>query len=174
MSSSEPRFIVDTMLGTLARWLRILGYDVIYDKKAEDWAIIRRAELEGRVIITRDRALHNKAVKNGMKSIYLPDTDISTRLAYIALLAGIRLHVDFERTRCPEDNYPLTKVSKESIKEKVPEAVYRLHEDFWICEKCGKVYWIGSHWKMIERILSEARNRLKELKFKLTPKWSMV
>jgi len=170
MSSSEPRFIVDTMLGTLARWLRILGYDTVYDRSAEDWVIIRRAELEGRVIVTRDRALHNKALRSGVRSIYISNTDISMKLAYLAVLAGIRLHVDFEKTRCPEDNYPLMRVNKERVKNKVPEAVYRLHDDFWLCEKCGKVYWVGSHWRMIEKTLSEARERLKELKFKIAPK----
>ncbi|MCC6053645.1 MAG: hypothetical protein LM569_05565 [Desulfurococcaceae archaeon] len=168
--SSEPRFIVDTMLGTLARWLRILGYDTVYYKNAEDWLIIRRAELEGRVVVTRDRALHNKAVRSGVRSIYIPDIDMSTRLAYLAVLADIRLHVDFEKTRCPEDNTPLVKVSKEKVRDKVPEAVYRVHDDFWICEKCGKVYWVGSHWRMIEKILSEAREKVKELKFKIAPK----
>jgi len=170
MSSSEPRFIVDTMLGTVARWLRILGYDTVYDRDADDWQIIRRAELEGRIIVTRDRALYHKAVRNGVRSIYIPDSDMSTRLAHVALLAGIRLYIDHEKTRCPEDNTPLVKVSKERVKGKVPDAVYRLYNDFWLCERCGKVYWIGSHWKMIEKILEEARSKLKELKLKITPK----
>ncbi|MEM4516988.1 MAG: Mut7-C RNAse domain-containing protein, partial [Desulfurococcaceae archaeon] len=65
--NNEPRFIVDTMLGTVARWLRILGYDTVYDKSAEDWQIIRRAELEKRIIVTRDRGLHIKAIKSGLK-----------------------------------------------------------------------------------------------------------
>jgi uncharacterized protein with PIN domain len=120
--------------------------------------------------VTRDRALHNKALRSGVRSIYISNTDISMKLAYLAVLAGIRLHVDFEKTRCPEDNYPLMRVNKERVKNKVPEAVYRLHDDFWLCEKCGKVYWVGSHWRMIEKTLSEARERLKELKFKIAPK----
>jgi uncharacterized protein with PIN domain len=168
--SSEPRFIVDTMLGTVARWLRILGYDTVYDREASDWQIIRRAELEGRIIVTRDRALHHKAIRSGVRSIYIPDAEMPTRLAYLALLAGIRLYIDHEKTRCPEDNTPLVKVGKERVRGKVPEAVYRLYSDFWLCEKCGKVYWIGSHWRMIEKILSEARARLDELKLKITPK----
>ncbi|MEM4469791.1 MAG: Mut7-C RNAse domain-containing protein, partial [Desulfurococcaceae archaeon] len=148
--SDEPRFIVDNMLGTVARWLRILGYDTVYDKKAEDWQVLRRAELEKRVIVTRDRALHNKAIKLGLKSILLWEDGMADRLAHVAVVTGIRLSVDFQRTRCPEDNTPLVKVDKEKVKEKVPLNVYKLHGDFWECPRCGKVYWIGSHWRMIE------------------------
>jgi len=61
--SSEPKFIVDNMLGSIARWLRILGYDTVYDRNAEDWAIVRRAQLEERIIITKDKGLHNRALK---------------------------------------------------------------------------------------------------------------
>jgi len=168
--NSEPRFIVDNMLGTLARWLRMLGYDTVYDRNAEDWEIIRRAELENRYVVTRDRALHHKAIRSGVRSIYIPDADMATRLAYIALLAGIRLYIDPEKTRCPEDNTPLVKVSRESVRGKVPEAVYRLYSDFWICKRCGKVYWVGSHWRVIEEILSKAREKLGELKLKLAPR----
>jgi uncharacterized protein with PIN domain len=160
---SEPRFIVDNMLGTVARWLRILGYDTVYDDKAEDWMILRRAQLESRIIITRDRGLHNKALKNGLRSILLWEDDMAERLAHIGLIAGIRLSVDLERTRCPLDNTRLVKVlDKREVKGKVPPRVYELHEDFWKYTVCGKVYWIGKHWRLIEKILDEARGKLEQ------------
>jgi uncharacterized protein with PIN domain len=168
LMSSEPKFIVDNMLGTVARWLRILGYDTVYDRKAEDWMILRRAELEGRIIITRDRGLHNKATKNGLRSILLWDDEMPDRLARISLIAGIRLTVDFTKTRCPEDNTPLVKVrDKSEIKGSVPPRVYSLHEDFWKCPRCGKVYWVGSHWRHIEKVLQEAREKLEQLRAKM-------
>ncbi|MEL9909528.1 MAG: Mut7-C RNAse domain-containing protein [Desulfurococcus sp.] len=158
--SSEQKFIVDAMLGSLARWLRILGYDTVYGNKMEDWLILRRAELEGRIILTRDRSLHHKALKRGLKSILLQDEDLATMLARIAGLTGIRLYVDYEKTRCPEDNTPLRKTDKSEVRDKVPPRVYSIHEDFWICPRCGKVYWVGNHWRMIETILSDARKKL--------------
>lgn len=164
--SHEPRFIVDTMLGSVARWLRILGYDTIYDRSAEDWQIIKRAELEKRIIITRDRGLHTKAIKSGLKSILLWEDDMSDRLAHIALVSGIRLGVNLDKTRCPEDNTSLVKADREKIKDRVPVGVYSVHNDFWECPRCGKVYWIGSHWKQIEKVLKEARDKLEMLKVK--------
>lgn len=163
----EPRFIVDNMLGSLARWLRILGYDTVYDRKSEDWQLLRRAELERRIIITRDRGLHNKAIKQGFKSILLWEDELSDRLAHIAIVTGIRLGVDFNKTRCPEDNTLLIKVLKEKVKGRVPDTVYNLHSDFWECPKCGKIYWVGSHWRMIEKTLNEAREKLEILKSRM-------
>lgn len=164
--SSEPRFIVDNMLGSLARWLRILGYDTAYDRNSEDWQIIRRAELENRIIITRDRGLHSKALKNGVRSIYIWETEMPDRLAHIALVSGIRLSVDFNKTRCPEDNNPLVKVDRDKVRDLVPRRVYDIHRDFWQCPRCGKVYWIGKHWRHIEHTLNIARIRLEELRRK--------
>ncbi|MCY0868090.1 MAG: Mut7-C RNAse domain-containing protein [Desulfurococcus sp.] len=158
--SEEPKFIADTMLGSLARWLRILGYDTVYENSMEDWMILRRAELEGRIILTRDRGLHRRAVKRGLKSILLGDEDLAVKLAKIASLTGIRLYVDYDKTRCPEDNTLLKKITKKEASGRVPPRVYALHEDFWICPRCGKVYWVGSHWRMIEAVLSEARDKL--------------
>ena len=157
-SRERIKFIVDTMLGNVARWLRILGYDTLYNRKYEDWQILRIAKKEQRIIITRDRGLHHRALNNGIKSIYLDMDDMAERLAYIALISGIKLYVDLDKSRCPICNSELRKArSKEEVKPLVPPKVYRLHDDFWICDRCGKVYWIGSHWRKIEEILEKAR-----------------
>ncbi|WP_083829926.1 Mut7-C RNAse domain-containing protein [Thermogladius calderae] len=164
MSEDEPRFIADTMLGSIARWLRILGYDVVYDRRYEDWQILKIARDEDRVVVTRDRALHHKALKNGLKSVYVENPgDIPKSLAVIALLTNIRLAVDFERTRCPLCNGELVKVNKERVKGKVPDRVYSLYNDFWVCTRCGNVYWVGSHWRTIESTLTRAREIYNEL-----------
>jgi len=162
-SSVEPKFVVDTMLGNIARWLRMLGYDTLYKRSFKDWEILRIAGREGRIIVTRDRGLHNRALNKGLKSIYLFADDIAERLAYIAVVSGIRLYIDLEKSRCPVCNGELVKVSnKELVKDKVPPRVYRLYSDFWICTRCGKVYWIGSHWVKIEEILEKARKIREE------------
>ncbi len=162
--SEEPRFIVDTMLGRLARWLRILGYDTVYHRRLEDWKILKIASEENRIIITRDTGLHRRALNKGLKSILLEPDDMAERLALIAYLTGIRLYIDLDRTRCPICNTPLLRVSKKDVKDKVPRKVYELHDDFWICPRCGKVYWMGSHWRMIEKILEDARRIYEKLR----------
>ncbi|MEZ0393555.1 MAG: Mut7-C RNAse domain-containing protein [Desulfurococcaceae archaeon] len=156
--SGEPKFVVDAMLGGVARWLRLLGYDTVYRKDLADWEILRIAERDGRIVVTRDRGLHRRALKRGLTSIYLWQDDMAERLAHLAATAGIRLSVDLERSRCPLCNGELRKVSKEAVKDKVPRRVYELYSDFWMCTRCGQVYWIGGHWRGIENELSKARS----------------
>lgn len=160
--SIEPRFIVDTMLGNVARWLRILGYDTVYRRDLKDWDIIRIAKREDRVVVTSDKSLHRKALLNGLLSIYIDNPDISGKLAYIAYITGIRLYVDLGRTKCPKCNTDLVKVFKNNVENKVPRGVYRMYSDFWMCRKCGKIYWIGGHWVKIEEVLKNARRILEE------------
>ena len=162
----EPRFIVDTMLGNVARWLRILGYDTLYRRDYKDWEILQIAKRDDRYIVTRDKGLHNRALNRGLKSIYLSIDDMAERLAYIAFITGIRLYVDLEKSRCPICNGELRRVSKDQVKDLVPHRVYRVYQDFWKCSKCGKVYWIGSHWIKIEEILSRAREILDDYRTK--------
>ncbi len=158
----EPAFIVDTMLGNVARWLRMLGYDTLYYRRIDDWKIMRIAAREGRIIITRDHGLCNKARRKGLKCLLLEQDTMEERLAYIAAETGIRLYIDLDRSRCPMCNNELVKVSKELVKDKVPERVYMKHSDFWYCRRCGKVYWIGRHWQGIEETLKKAREILEK------------
>lgn len=160
--SNKPRFIVDTMLGNVARWLRILGYDTVYRRDLKDWDIIRISKREDRVVVTSDKSLHRKALMNGLLSIYIDDQDISGKLAHIAYVTGIKLFVDLSRTRCPICNNELTKVSKNAIEKAVPRGVYKMYEDFWMCRRCGKTYWMGGHWVKIEEVLKNARRILEE------------
>ena len=160
----EPKFIVDTMLGNVARWLRMLGYDTLYFKKIEDWKILSMALKDERVILTRDHGLCNRARKKGAKCLLLEQDTMEERLAYISAKTGIRLYMDLERSRCPICNYELVKVDRETVKNKVPRRVYEKHNDFWYCRKCGKVYWIGRHWRGIEETLKKAREILSNWK----------
>lgn len=161
---AEPSFVADAMLGKLARWLRILGYDVVYKRGMEDWQVLSIAEKEKRTIITRDLGLHRRAINRGIRSIYVEGQDVAELLAQVALVAGISLSVDFDRTRCPVCNGELRKVAKKEVEGKVPEGVYELYNDFWVCRKCGRIYWVGSHWKTIEEELKRARKTYEGLR----------
>ncbi len=158
----EPIFIVDTMLGKVARWLRMLGYDTLYYKRIDDWRILKIAEREGRIIITRDRSLCNRALKRKLKCILIEHDTIEERLAFIAYKVGIRLFIDLDRSRCPVCNGELVRVSKDKVIDKVPKRVLEKHEDFWVCRRCGKVYWLGMHWRGIEETLRKSRTILSK------------
>jgi uncharacterized protein with PIN domain len=133
------RFVADHMLGSLARWLRIMGYDTVYDKSLDDPGIANLARAESRFILTRDREL---AKEPGALMIEADDLDL--QLKAIAEKYGLKFHDNL--FRCSACNGELAALDKAQAKDSVPEGAFENNEKFWKCSKCGKVYWKGTHW----------------------------
>jgi uncharacterized protein with PIN domain len=140
--AGTPRFVADHMLGSLARWLRIMGYDTVYDKSLDDPGIANLARAESRFILTRDREL---AKEPGAMMIEADDLDLQIKA--IAEKYGLKFHDDL--IRCSACNGELADLDKAQAKESVPEGAFANNEKFWKCSKCGKVYWKGTHWRGI-------------------------
>jgi len=138
----EPSFLLDGMLGSLARWLRIMGYDSEYLRDEDDRALL--AVLGDRYLLTRDKQLAQRA---GPRGFYLESDDLDVQLS--AVVERFDLRPDLERTRCTACNGLLDKVPKDQVREKVEEGTWNEHQEFWMCRNCGKVYWHGAHWKNI-------------------------
>ena len=156
-SSGKKSFILDTMLGELARWLRLLGYDTLYSRVYTDNQILSIAERTGRIIVTRDRGLFIRARKRGLRAVYVSGDTIVERLAELAVKVGISLRPDPSRSRCPRCNAPLIVVrDKEKVRGRVPPRSFEVYDVFYVCPRCGMVYWEGSHWRNIRRIAEEA------------------
>ena len=158
----EPKFVVDGMLGKLARWLRILGYDVKYYRSIDDDSLIEIAEKENRILLTRDNALYRKSIAKSVHSIFLEDDSRVKNLAKISKNLGIKLKVDTAVSRCPKCNSRIKPVAKNAVRGKVPEKTFRRVEEFWICPNCGQVYWRGSHWKNIYVTLNEVKKSVSQ------------
>ncbi|RLF16433.1 MAG: hypothetical protein DRJ97_00885 [Thermoprotei archaeon] len=153
----KEKVLVDGMCGRLARWLRMLGFDASYDKELSDEGLMLKAVEEGRVLVTRDVELHERAVKAGVRSILVKSPDYTVQLALVATALGGELEVNPDRSRCPVCNSPLRKVGKEEVKGLVPEKSFNLHDEYWMCTGCSKVYWRGAHWRGISKVLEKAR-----------------
>jgi len=153
------RFLVDGMLGGLARWLRMLGQEVKYDSTAMDNELLRTAKDGNMVFLTRDRELHQRALARQVMSVLVLGETEEERLAQMSRTFGVSLEAAMDKTRCPECGSELRETSKNSVTDKVPAASLKLYDHFWECtdQSCGKVYWIGSHWKQIRQTLEEAR-----------------
>lgn len=136
---SAPKFVADHMLGSLARWLRMMGYDTVYDKSLDDPAIAELARAESRFILTRDREL---AKEPG--ALMVESDDLDSQLRSTAEKYGLKYHEDM--IRCSTCNGDLMDLPKEQAKDSVPEGAMSKNEKFWKCSKCGKVYWKGTHW----------------------------
>lgn len=137
------------MLGSLARWLRFMGYDTAYPTAMEDRDLIRIAREEGRILLTRDKEL--AARFEG--AIHVRSDDLEVQIREVASALPVRV-VD-PLSRCSVCNTPIEPARREDVRELVPEGVLERQKEFWRCPSCGKVYWQGSHWnKMIERLNS--------------------
>lgn len=146
---TQIKFAVDQMLGRLARWLRILGYDTVFSTRLDDADLARVARLEGRVLLTRDNEL---ARRRGVTSLVIDCDHVEHQLSQVMR------HFDLKApeapfTRCSLCNALLEDASLESVAGEVPSYVARTQSRFARCPACRRIYWQGTHWaKMVQRL----------------------
>lgn len=147
---SKPlAFIADAMLGRLARWLRILGYDTAYEKVITDEALIERAVREQRWLLTRDRRLTLRKLLRGRHTLIISDhLEEQLRQLRDELHLPLDLRVD-RGYRCADCNVVLISISPEVAVPLVPPFVARHYKMFLQCPRCRKVFWPGTHWEHI-------------------------
>lgn len=148
---SEPRFIADEMLGSLARWLRIMGYDTMYAQGMDDTEILHVALEQDRRLLTRDRQLAQRAGEAGM---LVSSDDAAEQLEDV--IRTYRLEFREERSRCTRCNGPLTEVPGSEVGTEVPPRVRESQDTFYRCTVCGQIYWKGTHWERIVGQVGEA------------------
>jgi hypothetical protein len=140
------------MLGTLAKWLRIYGFDTYYAKSdVKDSELLKISKIENRMLLTRDKELIYQARRENIKTFEIKSTDIDKAL--IDILSDIKIDKNKILSRCILCNSVIKEISKEKVKEKVHERVFNNNKKFWYCKKCNKIYWKGTHYeKMKEKI----------------------
>lgn len=158
----DLKFLADGMLGKLTRWLRILGQDVRYSRSSEDEELLRIAKTGRRVILTRDLQLYQQAMTQGLTAFLVEGAKEAEKLAGLARRFDISLEFDSNVSRCPKCNSRIKPISKDEVMDKIPEATASYYETFWVCSGCAQVYWQGSHWKRINKTLSEAKETLEK------------
>ena len=146
----SPRLLADGMLGRLARWLRILGYDTAYDPQLDDNELVRRTRAEGRWLLTRD---HELAERPGVQSLLIDSERLPAQLAQVRSRLGPAKRNPF--SRCTVCNVQLVDVSPHEVREQVPPYVLCTHSRFCRCPSCGRVYWPGSHWERMREQLAQ-------------------
>lgn len=141
------KFIVDEMLGKLAKWLRILGYDTLYISPTTDSYLVSQAFKEQRIILTRDRRLVER--KYMPKYVLVKSNDYNEQLEEIRKELGLKPDPEKWFSRCLICNTEIQPVKKEEIKDKVSEFTYETHEQFYQCSSCNRIYWPGTHTKNV-------------------------
>ena len=135
------RFIADAMLGSLARRLRLLGFDVIFDPQLGDNEVLRIALEQDRVILTRDTGLTSRPLEHD--HLLIRTDPIDEQLDQVVGTFG--LPGAGPLTRCSVCNGELLSLDRDAARDRVPEHVLRTASAFLACRGCGRVYWEGSH-----------------------------
>ena len=150
------------MLGKLTRWLRMLGQDVEYSNSMEDSELLATAKDEGRILLTRDFELYQRAIGKGVEAFYLEGLTGEEKLAEVAKRYGLPLEIDMSESRCPKCNSLIQPISPGKVSDKVEKNTLEHYHEFWQCSKCQQVYWQGAHWVRISKSLSKARQILEK------------
>ncbi len=154
-------FIADGMLGSLVRWLRMMGHDVEYLHGLEDDKLLAIAKNEERILLTRDLELYKRSIAKRIGAFYVEGKTEAERLAAVSKRFGIGLDIDLKTSRCPKCNTAIQTVPKMHVIDRVEKNTYLHYDEFWECPHCKKVYWQGAHWPKIHDTLEEAKKYAK-------------
>ncbi len=148
----EPGFILDVHLGRLAKYLRLCGFDTLYSRFFEDHEIIETALRENRIILTRDRQLiKNSRVTHGY---WIRSQDHKEQLTEVFRRFDLRERLALF-SRCINCNAPLEEVRKEEIIDRLQADTSTYFSKFKRCPVCDRLYWEGSHFDNMKKIISQ-------------------
>jgi hypothetical protein len=149
------KFAADCMLGTLAKWLILLGHDVAYFPRIEDKALVRFARRERRTILTRDRRLVQR--RDARDHILIQSQDLPEQVRQVLEERRLRIRKDSLFRRCIKCNRRTRPVAKTSVRHEVPPYVYRTRRRFSRCPGCRRIFWRATH---VRRMLEDLETRM--------------
>lgn len=151
-----PSFVLDVHLGRLASYLRMLGYDTLYDNGYMDTEIVRLSASGGRVALTRDVEL----LKHGGLKLGRWIRSTSPRDQLAELIRSFGLDTGPGRpSRCAACNGAIEPVAKEEVRSELPPNTLRYYDNFFRCAACGRIYWRGSHYARLRGLIDEITDR---------------
>ena len=159
----RPKFIVDTNVGRLARWLRMMGYDTLFINDIDDRQLVAIGLKEKRVVLTRDtQIMQRRVVTSGkLKALLVRGDDTKDQLRQVVKA----MNLDCEQrqfTLCLECNQPLVRRRKEEVKDLVPPYVFQTQSRYVECPSCHRIYWRGTHWQRMKRELETLMEEAEE------------
>jgi uncharacterized protein with PIN domain len=145
-------FFCDSGLGGLARWLRGSGYEAFWEPSIDDYELLQRAQKLSATVLTTDSLLMERSVVRDhiIPALWLPPTlSIAEALAFVFHEFGLKVG----EPRCMSCGGELRRESKELLKDKIPPKTYKWLDEYFVCSRCGKLFWRGTHWHKIENEL---------------------
>jgi uncharacterized protein with PIN domain len=146
----EPRFVLDTHLGQLATYLRMLGFDTLYQNDQPDEELAHLSSQEGRILLTRDRGLLKRSIVTHGYCV----RETNPRHQLVEVLRRFDL---FDAAtpfrRCMRCNGLLQPVSKAAICDRLPPRTRQYYDEFRLCQGCDQIYWKGSHYRRMQQFI---------------------
>jgi uncharacterized protein with PIN domain len=146
--NDEPVFLCDAMLGGLARWLRAAGYDALFEYGIDDRELIRRALASGHILLSSDGPMFQRnVIKTGqVRALFIPQ-----QLGKFEQLQFVlrRFNLPLANMRCMACGGRLIEIPKHQAMTEAPPLAYRSCNQFFRCNRCGQLFWEGTHWRQI-------------------------
>jgi len=151
----DPKFIADVHLGRLARYLRMMGFDVLYKNNFDDDEIIKISLDKKRAILTKDRGILKRSeITHGY---WVRSSKVKEQVVEIIERFDLKKLIN-EFTRCIECNSPLESISKNEVINELPPKVSESQESFSVCPSCKKLYWKGTHHQRMLSFIKTIKN----------------
>lgn len=150
----RPRFILDTHLGKLASYLRMLGFDTLYRNDYEDDELAQVSAEETRILLTRDLGVLKRGIVT--YGYFVRETAPRLRLQEINERYDLVRHAEPFK-HCMRCNGLLHPAAKQSVLDHIPQDVVQYYDEFHQCDECSQIYWKGSHYEKMERMIAEMR-----------------
>ncbi len=152
MNTEPPRFLADRMVGTLAKWLRILGYDTVYMPEVSPASVKREARRQDRILLTRRTCFLNQ--KDVPPFVFIRADRFREQLKQVCTDLQLTVLSPLLR-RCSVCNRELETIDRERVQARVPAYVWQTQATFFHCRQCQRVYWNATH---CERIIEELKH----------------
>ena len=151
---NDLRFFCDSGLGGLARWLRGAGYEAYWEPSIDDFELLQKAKELAATVVTTDSLLMERRVVRDhvIPALWLPPTlSIPEALAFVFHEFGLKKR----QPRCMNCGGELRRESKEALGERIPPKTFKWLDEYFVCSRCGKLFWRGTHWHKIENELEK-------------------
>jgi len=156
LPTGPPEFLCDSGLGGLARWLRAAGYEARWIPGIDDDELLQEAARGRAILVTTDSLLMERRVlRDGiLRGIWVPPS-----LTMLEQLGAVlhELNLPVLPSRCMKCSGELQRVDKERMREQIPPKTYRWIDEYFVCQRCGKLFWHGTHWQRIRAQLELVR-----------------
>jgi uncharacterized protein with PIN domain len=158
----ELLFLVDSMLGNVAKKLQLLGYDTEYKSDFQDLKLLEQAKKQQRVIISKDHDLIARAKKQEIESVHVTKEDEIEQFLEILKYVSLELdEITGDTARCTKCNSTTSQIDKSNVIDIVPEKVLEYNEKFWQCDNCSQIYWEGTHIIKLQEFLGKLKIGLR-------------